>query len=145
MYNAFDDNFHLLVVKELPVNSFELNGKPYDVPCVFQIWIKDENRKRARPQVEVPNGFKYVKPDEPYDIVVRRVGANAGKTMLFDSINQPNRQTHYFISFADELIGTCPLGDIVAGMNQHTFPTNTVGPRSLSKAEVTVVLNNLIN
>jgi hypothetical protein len=34
--------------------------------------------------------------------------------------------------------------DIIEKINKHTFPSNTVGPRSLSKSEVNVVLNQII-
>jgi hypothetical protein len=52
-------NFHLILEVDLPSNSFLVNDKPYDVPCVFQIW---ERRATCR-HVEklTPNGFEFVK------------------------------------------------------------------------------------
>ena len=36
----FPLNFHLKCEYDLPYNSFIINEKNYNVPCVFQIWIK---------------------------------------------------------------------------------------------------------
>ena len=33
---------------------------------------------------------------------------------------------------------------IIEKINNHIFPSNTVGPRSLSKSETNVVINNII-
>jgi hypothetical protein len=33
---------------------------------------------------------------------------------------------------------------IIEKVNQHTFPSNTVGPRSLSKSEANEVLNEVL-
>jgi hypothetical protein len=33
---------------------------------------------------------------------------------------------------------------IMSKINSHTFPSNTVGPRSLTKCEINVVLNDVI-
>ena len=38
MYSTFPSLFHKAYESELPRNSFLLNGEPYDVPCVFQVW-----------------------------------------------------------------------------------------------------------
>jgi hypothetical protein len=35
----------------------------------------------------------------------------------------------------------CDKNRVVERMNQHTFPTNTTGPRSLSQGEITQVLD----
>ena len=88
-------------------------------------------------------GFQYVKADSDaemkYDIAVRRVGGLAGR--CYASGDGPfSIQSHYFLKFDS----TDALDEIMKKINGHTFPSNTVGPRSLSKSEINVVLNGLI-
>lgn len=138
MNNAFPLNFHCEYSKELPENSFEINGKDYNVPCVFQIWIKkDFNRIIHSP--EIANGFSFVKSSEKYDIAFRRVGANAGKSFLADNTKNFNTQTHYFLKIDEKYIHK--LNEIVDYINGIVFPSNTVGARSLSKPEAITEIN----
>ena len=46
--------FHIIYQIDLPKHSFQVNGKDYDVPCVFQIWKKRET-KRAVKEILLPN------------------------------------------------------------------------------------------
>jgi hypothetical protein len=138
MFKAFPLKFHLTYEKELAKNSFEVDGNSYDVPCVFQIWEKRETDRPVPLKIEA-RGFNYVKSNQPHDIVFRRVGANAGKC------NQPgdfSEQSHYFIKFDEHY--TQYTQSIRATINSHTFPSNTVGPRSLSKPEVNQVINKVL-
>jgi len=137
MSKAFPKNFHCLYTKELEKDSFEVNGEPYDVPCIFQIWQK-KDEERVDESIEGPVGFTYVKQTDSYDISVRRVGVNAGTTLLKGK--KVSYQSHYFIKLND----VNKKDKIVIDMNAHTFPSNTVGPRSLSKGEINVVLNELL-
>ena len=50
-----------------------------------------------------------------------------------------NNNTHYFLKFDNFSI------DIIEKLNNHVFPSNTVGPRSLSKPEVNEVINKTIS
>lgn len=139
MYGCIPLNFHLVKQWELPKNSFEVNKESYDVPCVFQIWEK-RGAKRLTIEKEDSDGFVYVKPGEAYDMAFRRVGGDAGKTFLRGE-TQPSAQSHHFLKF-DEGID---VADIQKRVNQHIFPSNTTGPRSLSKSEINLVLNKLIH
>jgi hypothetical protein len=135
MQAAFPPIFHLVESRTLPKNSFVINDTPYDVPCVFQIW----NRKNTPRCVEipaVPSGFAFVKHTEPHDLVFRRVGVNAGQCSLPGS---QSMQSHYFIKLED----SSRADHIVNVSRTTTFPTNTTGPRSLSRGEATTFLNSL--
>jgi hypothetical protein len=134
MYNAFPLSFHRVYSVDLEKNSFVLNDKLYDVPCVFQIWEKRDTERKVDEKIK-PNGFQYV-TNELYDIAFRRVGVNAGQCYAFGE--KRSIQSHYFIKFDtyDK--------NIIKKINNHVFPSNTVGPRSLSKPEVNKVLNDLI-
>jgi hypothetical protein len=137
MNNSFDLKFHCIYSYELEEGSFILNDKPYDVPCVFQIWVKSDKDRIIEKKIE-PVGFKYVKDNDDYDIVIRRVGALAGKCYLNNG-NKYSVQSHYFIKF-DKF-----LEQYTKNINEHIFPSNTVGPRSLSKSEINIVLNEIIS
>jgi hypothetical protein len=134
MYNAFPLSFHRVYSVDLEKNSFVLNEKPYDVPCVFQIWEKRDTERKKDDKIN-PIGFQYV-TNELYDIAFRRVGVNAGQCYAFGE--KRSIQSHYFIKF-DKYDK-----NMIKKINSHVFPSNTVGPRSLSKPEVNKVLNDLI-
>jgi len=137
MFHVFPPQFHLLSSTEIEFNSFLLNGEPYDVPCVFQIWQKQTMNRLPSEKVE-PHGFVYVR-DTSYHFACRRVGVFAGKCYLnYGTVYSP--QSHYFIRLND----ATNLLAILDYMNQHEFPSNTVGPRSLSQTEINVVLNDLL-
>jgi hypothetical protein len=140
MFNAFDLKFHLIHSDELEKDSFVINGSKYDVPCVFQIWQKTDTDRMIEEKV-CPIGFEYVKPNEKYHIAFRRVGGLAGKCYKNDG-SKFSIQSHYFIKFRDDVV--CYAHTIMEKTNNHTFPSNTLGPRSLSKSEANVVLNDII-
>jgi hypothetical protein len=140
MSRAFPSKFHCIFQKELQKDSFEVNGQAYDVPCVFQIWQKKEiDRAVSQPVKE--SGFQYIKGTENYNLAFRRVGGKAGTCYLKGS-GEFSVQSHYFLKLEDKYISH--LQKIVDLVNHHVFPSNTVGPRSLSKGEVNEVLNNIL-
>jgi hypothetical protein len=136
MQRAFPLDFHL--VSEIPIekDAFLVNGLPYNVPCVFQVWKRMEV-ERILPVLE-DRQWIYVKKTEPHDIAVRRVGVYAGKCMLPDQTL--SEQSHYFIKLPN---GNNPE-DVVEHLCNKVFPSNTTGPRSLSKDEINVVLDECV-
>lgn len=141
MYNAFDLKFHLIDSVELERDSFVINGSKYDVPCVFQIWQKTDTDRKIEEKIS-PFGFEYVKPSEKYHIAFRRVGGLAGKCYINNGC-EFSVQSHYFIKFNEDKLRY--LETIVEKTNNHMFPSNTLGPRSLSKSEANVVINDIIH
>ena len=152
---AFDLHFHCIHSSEVERNAFVLGGdggstdETYDVPCVFQIWQK-RSLPRIVPEKITEKGFQYVKETDPHDIVIRRVGVYAGR--CFDGNNnnnnnatEYNKQTHYFIKLDGQFVAVSHVKEIVDKVNAHVFPTNTTGPRSLSKPEINIVLNAVLN
>ena len=141
MSNAFDIKFHCEYSIELAKDSFLINGVAHDVPCVFQIWVKKQENRDIELRVE-ESGFKYRKPNELYDLAIRRVGGLAGKAYR-RGIKEFNAQTHYFIKLDDVENGA--IEKFMERVNLHKFSDNTVGPRSISKTEMNMVLNGIIN
>jgi hypothetical protein len=148
MYNAFHPSFHMIFNEELEKNAFIINGgAKYNVPCVFQIWEKKVT-ERPKDEKVAPIGFEYIpassaSPSTPTSstFALRRVGGLAGK--CYTDTATRSAQSHYFIRLNDT-VSPAHHADIIAKINKHTFPSNTVGPRSLSKSEVNVVLNQII-
>jgi hypothetical protein len=139
MSRAFPLKFHCIYSEELEKNAFEVNGVEYDVPCVFQIWQKKAMDRVVAPAVKEV-GFSYVKAGEAFHISFKRVGGLAGKCSAAGGVFNP--QFHYFLKLDAEYIDK--VEKIIAEVNKHTFPSNTVGPRSLSKGEANVVLNAVL-
>jgi hypothetical protein len=133
MQTAFPLNFHCMDELTLPENSFTVNGAPHDVPCVFQVWVRKNTPRESLPHAE-PSGFSFVKATDLHTIVFRRVGVNAGKCS-FPANQSP--QSHYFIQLDDPSLAAT----IVEKSESYPFPSNTTGPRSLSKREATLFLN----
>ena len=141
MFNAFALKFHLIHSAELDKDSFVINGSKYDVPCVFQVWQKTDIDRKVEEKIN-PSGFEYVKGHKPYHIAFRRVGGLAGKCYKNDG-SDFSVQSHYFIKLNDNIVSY--VDTIIEKTNNHTFPSNTLGPRSLSKSEANVVINYIIH
>jgi len=143
MSRAFPLKFHCIHSEELGKNAFQVNDAEYDVPCVFQIWEKRTNNRLIPDPVEEV-GFEYVKHGEPFHIAFKRVGGLAGKCYPSTptAAADYNYQYHYFLKLEEVYIPY--VKNIIDAVNRHTFPSNTVGMRSLSKSEANEVLNQAL-
>jgi len=138
MKKYFPLNFHLLKEYQIPKMSFMMNDKEYDVPCVFQIWIKKDNMREKINKID-EKGYKFVKKNEKPDISFRRVGVYAGK--IDRNITDKSIQSHYFIKFDVKMSDLLykKLSDI-----KYDCMNDTVGARSISKQELIKVFNSII-
>lgn len=157
MKRYFSYFFHLVFQIDIPKNSFIVNGKEYDVPCIFQIWEK-KPYKRIIPEKIEPKKFKFVKKHENPHISIRRVGVNAGKVSI--ECKDKNIQTHYFIKFIETLNYKNECDGIQDGIHYSIQDgikyyinkienlvfefNNTVGPKSISKQELIEKLNEVL-
>jgi hypothetical protein len=122
-------NYHIVYEEDCPKNSFLLEGKPYDVPCVFQIW---EHREEERVDEIWPTDNKWIEftSQEDADFCIRRVGGRAGQ-VLDGSPKQYSVTSTYFckekIPGAKEAVRKIDFSDII---------NSTAGVRSLSKREL---------
>ena len=134
MKKSFPINYHLILEYDIPDNSFLVDNKEHNVPCVFQIWEK-KDVNRAITDKMVPNKYNFVTKNENPDISFRRVGVNAGH--ISKDIDKSD-QSHYFIKF-DEKISD----DIYNKLSTIQFDckNNTVGPKSISKQELIPIYN----
>jgi hypothetical protein len=128
MQTAFPPCFHCRESMDLPKDSFLANGAPYDVPCVFQVWERcDVPREVEAPPVLV--GARFVKQTDPHHLAFRRVGGTAGRCALPSPSQNP--RCYYFLALEDP---SC-AARLIDASQTYAFPSNTTGPRSLSKAE----------
>ena len=135
---TFPLNFHLLFEIDLPENSFLVNAKEHDVPCIFQIWEKKTTNRVVNEKLE-PVNFMFVEKTENPDISFRRVGVNAGT--IDKKIDEKSIQSHYFIKF----INGKSITDNINKLSTITYDfNNTVGPKSISKQELIFKFNPLL-
>jgi hypothetical protein len=131
----FPLNWHLIDQLDLPANSFTVDGRVYDVPCVFQIWEKQDTERKID-AIEEVDWIEYTTADKA-NLSVRRVGVNAG----FASSNLlQSKQSHYFIKVSDDV----SVKDIIKKINDIKWEfDNTVGPKSISKKELNAKLSEI--
>lgn len=139
MKNKINLNFHCICQVDLPETAFTINNEEYNVPCVFQIWIK-KKEKRLLPKKIEPTQFKFVKKEQHHDISFRRVGVYAGK--IDTNTAEKSIQSHYFIKF-DEGVFNLNLLDKLRNIN-FKESNYTVGPKSISKPELIKAFNIII-
>ena len=135
---TFPLNFHLIFEVDLPDKAFLVDGIEYNVPCIFQIWEKKIYNRNIIIKLE-PINFIFVQKKENPDISFRRVGVNAG---LID-INFDNKsiQSHYFIKFTNDK----SIDDNISLLSSIKYDfNNTVGPKSISKQELIIKFNPLL-
>ena len=137
MRKYFSSYFHLISEIDLPYNSFMVNDKEHDVPCIFQVWELREYPRKKIKKLE-PLFFKFVKKENVPDISFRRVGVNAGR--LSKNITDKSIQSHYFIKFTNDK----SIDDNLKLLQNIKFEfNNTVGPKSISKQELIKEFNKL--
>ncbi len=134
LQNKIYSQLHLIHQEDLPKNSFLVEGKEYDVPCVFQIWIR-RGWSRDAPKKLNPIGFRFVKKDENPDFAFRRTGFYAGK--VDTNYMDKSISSHYFIKLDNR------SEEMINALKQLTFEEkdNTAGPKSISKPELTAKYN----
>ena len=135
-------NFHLKYEIDLPENAFFLNNEEYNVPCVFQIWVKSDIKRVKNIKLK-PNNFTFVKRDDNPDISFRRVGVYAGK-ISNENIEKKSIQSHYFIKFNN--LNNINLEKLMKKLEKIVFTesTDTVGPKSISKQDIIREYNKVL-
>jgi predicted RNA methylase len=133
-------NQHLKLVleTELPNNSFLLENKKKHVPSIFQVWEYDENYTRIKTKPVELLTLKFVKKTENPDFYIQRIGGNAGRAGV--DWEHRSDQSNYFLTIEDKT----KLVKTVEKINQLSFPSRhqTVGPRSISRTELTTVIHS---
>jgi predicted RNA methylase len=136
--SVFPQEFHMIYSEDCPDDAFLINGTSYNVPCVFQIWVKKDHA-RSKEYTETPQGYSFVKQDDNPTFAIRRVGVYAGRCVS-NGVDSVSPQSHYFIKINEN--NNIDIKRFIEAYTKVTYPTdNTVGPRSISKNEVIIKIN----
>lgn len=130
--NRLDRNFHLVYDETVPDNSFIHEGKPYNVWCCAQIWVR---RYHQRDTIKIPRmddfsvWFDIVPPDDA-DFSIQRVGGRAG-TIRTTDFSGYSPLSHYFIKAKDHRVL-----DAFMMIDFENVKNNTAGNPSISPGEL---------
>jgi len=126
LQNRIPLNYHLEKEIDLPKESYLLNGKDYNVPTIFQIWVKKDFYRKKIKLKTTSKYIEFVKKNEEHDFSFRRVGVNAGS--IYSESSNKSIQSHYFIK--------CDLEIRNFLENIQWSHDNTAGPKSIGKGEI---------
>ena len=131
-------NLWLVHEEDTPKNSFTLDGEDYDVPCVFQIWEKQESKREVSKKATLSEYIDFTSRQNA-DFRIQRVGGNAGKASL--NLDR-SVSSNYFVKNKTDI----STEELVAIINKINFKTRdySTGPRSLSKAELITELEETL-
>jgi hypothetical protein len=136
LQNRVNLNFSIVSEKVLPKKSFLLNGEPYDVKCVFQVWQKSTvaRTKPTKSELVSNNLFKYVKKDDSPDLVINDISGKASKDWQNKKIKH-----NFFVKFHKEE----NIDEIIKKLNEldHPYKFWTVGPQAISRLELNQTIN----
>ena len=137
IHRRLNPHFVQKVDEDVPDYAFVKDGKPHDVPCAWQVWEYQLQRRTDGATPDVSHIIRYVADPQDSDFAVRRVGFYAGqvKEQPEWELHTLSPSTHYFVrsvrSDAKELLRSIDWSDVCRA---------TAGSRSLSKHEVAVKL-----
>jgi hypothetical protein len=136
VHRKLNPSFHLIHEELCPQDTFLVDGAPYNVPCVFQIWERGETLRKIEPVAQGNPFFSFVaKADvKRGDFCIRRVGGRAGQVLDGTDHAIP---TTYFVrpitKGAKQAVNAClPALKLLRD--------KTAGVRSISKHELNAVL-----
>jgi len=133
--NKLNEYFHLIEEIDLPENSFVFDGEDYNVPCVFQVWVKKSIKREKIVSRKESDLFKFVKKDDA-DFAIRRVGGLAGKVIEnFEDYKEPS---HYYIKVNEKKISKQDLIKKIQSIypELQKLAKYSAGNPSLSKGEL---------
>lgn len=136
--NQLDLNFKIIYDEVLPVRSFTLEGKPYAVPCTFQIWMRTIT---PRQKVTLPlthSDFSWTTPSKA-QFSLRRVGALAGK--ISKNLSYAEASNYFIYANIDHETLFERFQAIYHRLND--VAKDTAGNPSIGKAEIVNIYNQL--
>lgn len=140
LQRRLDPHFELIGQKDLPLEAFEFEGRPYSVPCCFQVWRRSKVIKKTRPQLPLTHAdFDFCSPEEA-DFAIRRVGGLAGKVIR--KFAGYSKASHYYLR---SNIGAEKLASRFEALSWDDVKWNTAGNPSISKRELVAKYGGLTN
>lgn len=129
--NRLDENYHLIFEEDSPKNSFILDGKAYNVPCCFQVWVRRENKRELIDVSHDSPHLSFVKKSDNPDVAIRRVGGNAGSVL--EGLDHKEPSTYFIKIHCDDKEG---LIRIMKDLDLTKYRSNTAGMNSVAKYEL---------
>lgn len=123
--------FHIVFDENLPKFAFMKDGIMHDVPCCWQIWKRKKQQRIDPVPPDVSHLINYTLP-KLADFSVRRVGGRAGKVLNGTDYSPSST---YFIKEVKK-----GIREVMKSIDWSTIRNNTVGVRSISKAEIAFAL-----
>ena len=122
---------------------FLLDGENYAVPCIFQVWMRQDIPRIKKNISTLTPMMRFLSPHNETSLLntsisIRRVGYYAGQASHY---SDQSIQSHYFL-WIDENIDRNAFIEYINNIQwKHN---DTVGPRSISKMQLIPLLNNYI-
>ena len=130
LQQRLDSCFSLLAELPLDKDAFVFEGKPYSVPCCFQVWVRSATpRQWTAPVLEHPD-FEFVRREQAH-FAIRRVGRSAGKVIR--DFHRYASTSHYFVR---SRIGPELLAQRLEALCLTHEKWSTAGVASLGKREL---------
>ena len=131
LWKRLSRDFVLADELTLEQDSFIFEGRPYSVPCCFQVWVKT---KEPRVDTDTPLAhpdFEFCKEADKAHLAFRRVGGLAGKVIVDFQSYSP--ASHYFLRAK---IAPAVLIKRLQAINWDDVKWHTAGNPSISKREL---------
>lgn len=138
---SFPLNYHLIHEIRLPINSFTYFGENKKIKTVFQIWERQEKKRKVHTKLITAYWYTFSKK-ETSDISIRRVGSNAGFAKILS--DNDNLNTHWFIKVNN--INNCTeLTELLIKLNKIKYnKTNNIAAISISKQDIIKKYNTIL-
>lgn len=137
MQAKIDKRFKLVETYAIAPFSFVHEGKPYDVPCCFQIWsrLPEGVHREDDDRYLKHSGFSFVENHEEAHFAFQRVGAKAGH--VSEEGLGKSWKSHYFLRANDVTdIKSRKLMAILRSIDWTEVRARTAGNPSIGKAEL---------
>lgn len=129
--------FHLLWQEDTPKNSFINNSNNYvDVKTVGQIWTR-KHQYRNLNNINYNHLFSFVKYEDNYDLILRRIGWNSGKYYSF--IDESEKGQFLFIK-----THTADAYNKLLKLDYTEVRNNTGGGFSINQKDIITLFLNTI-
>ena len=135
--SKLDENFHLVGELDLGSTTFDFVSDKRNVPVVFQIWKKSNQKREKNLKKLISEHFSFVKKEDA-DFAIQRVGAAAGKV----KVNMDNlaSASHYFIKAISPNVK-----DVFESIDWSHIKYKTAGNPSIAKTELILTLEDKYN
>ena len=130
LQKRLDPMFHLVAELELDALAFVFDGRPYAVPCSFQVWRRAQTPRDLTQTALTHCDFEFNGPIGAH-FAVRRVGGLAGK--VIEQFDGYSPASHYFIH---SKISPHRLQKRFEAIDWSDCKWNTAGNPSISKREL---------